>query len=104
MFEWKVISMKLVKVILIFFALTFVIIGIMSVLHSEVTFTQPEGAFDYIRISAIYDGNRAQEYLYVFDSRNGNIWKYNMDEPEKQPKYIGRMTELGNPLEKIKSK
>jgi hypothetical protein len=56
-------------------------------------------SFDHLRISAIYDDTRNREYLYVFDSRTGDIWKYNMDEPGEEPRHIGRMSEPGAALQ-----
>jgi len=64
--------------------------------------TEPRATFEYLRISAIFDDTRNREYLYVFDSRTGDVWKYNMDAPAEAPKYIGKMTELGKGLQMAK--
>lgn len=76
--------------------------GFLPLFQIETAKTEPGATFEYLRISAIFDDTRNREYLYVFDTRNGDVWKYNMDTPEEEPKYIGRVTEPGKGLRGIK--
>lgn len=88
--------------VMIVVAIILGIAGFNSIIKSEMVVTQTGSTFDHIQISAIFDNRRNQEYLYIFDKRNGAIWKYNMDSPREKPKYIGKISELGKVLEESK--
>ncbi len=85
--------------VMIVVAIILGLVGFNSIIKSEMVATQTGSTFDHIQISAIFDNRRNQEYLYIFDKRDGAIWKYNMDAPGQNPKYIGKISELGQVLE-----
>ncbi|MFQ6113564.1 MAG: hypothetical protein ACE5NG_05675 [bacterium] len=75
------------------------IMGLHSIFQSQFALTKPATTFEHLKITAIFDNRRNQEYLYLLDSRTGELWKYNMDSPEKPPTYIGTMVAPGKALE-----
>ena len=76
--------------------------GLRPLFPMETANTAPSATFESLRISAIFDNKRNREYLYVFDNRTGDVWKYDMDAPAEAPKYIGKMTEPGRGLQMAK--
>jgi hypothetical protein len=90
------------KTALVVFVLLVVLFGLRPLFQIETANTRPSATYEDLRISAIFDNKRNREYLYVFDSRTGDVWKYNMDAPAEAPKYIGKMTELGKGLQMAK--
>ncbi len=75
------------------------IMGLHSIFQSQVALTIPTTSLEHLKITAIFDNRRNQEYLYVLDSKTGDIWKYTMDSPENLPTYIGTMRAPGKALE-----
>lgn len=72
--------------------------------QSDIAFAQSKSSPSQWQISAAGLPGNPTSVLYVLDTKNGDIWAYEMERhyaPE-YPEYIGRITELGKPVVKNK--
>jgi hypothetical protein len=83
-----------IKVMLLLIALFLGILALRLFLQPEPAFANPDGKFGNVQFSAVYWNVK---YFYFFDSKTGDIWQY--DESGKECERIGRLVELGKPMQ-----
>jgi hypothetical protein len=96
-----------VKVMLVLIVLFLGMIALKPIFETQSASANPGGKYDYVRIwgdDTNYAG--AGRGWIFFDAKSGDIWRYDSDSiiGGKKPYYIGKLTELGEPIVRLAKK